>query len=169
MRCFGKVCHGPLREKLTTMPFRRYALAPLLVALLSMSMSQAFAQRPPQAEGDPREAVALSAEEAEAMLAGMRAYLETIQGIVAAMAENDTGRVPEIAARSGAKLMQEVAPTTGLKTPMGFAMMSVDTHDKFDRLAEKARRGTSRAEILGDLRDILGNCIGCHAAYRLAP
>lgn len=159
----------PPREDLTAMAFRRYALPPLLAALVSMGALQASAQRPPQTEGDPREAVALSAAEAERMLAGMRTYLETIQGIVAAMAENETGRVPEIAARSGAKLLQEVPPTTGLKAPIGFAMMSFDTHDKFDRLAEKARRGTSRAEILADLRDIMGNCIGCHAAYRLAP
>lgn len=48
-------------------------------------------------------------------------------------------------------------------------MMSFDTHDKFDKLAEKATRGRSRAELLSDLRDIMGNCISCHASYRLAP
>lgn len=103
------------------------------------------------------------------MLSGMRTYLETIQGVVAAMAENDIARVPEIASKSGAKLLQDVNPATGLKAPIGFTMMSFDTHDKFDKLAEKARRGTSRAEVLADVRDILGNCISCHATYRLAP
>jgi hypothetical protein len=126
------------------------------------------AQQPPQAQGDPREAVALSPAEAEILLTGMRTYLETIQGIVAAMAENEVARVPDIAVKSGAKLLHNVNPVTGLKVPLGFASMSFDTHDKFDKLAEKARRGTSRSEVLVDLRDIMGNCISCHASYRLA-
>lgn len=145
------------------------ARATLCVLAAGALASPSAAQRPPQATGDPREAVALSPAEAEEMLAGMRTYLETIQGIVAAMAENDIDRVPAIAVKSGAKLLQDVSPATGLKAPLGFSMMSFDTHDKFDKLAEKARSGTSRAEVLADLRDILGNCISCHASYRLAP
>jgi hypothetical protein len=129
----------------------------------------ASAQRPPRAQGDAREAVALSQSEAGAMLAGMRTYLETINGLVAAMAENEIGRIPAIAAMAGAKLLQTVSPETGLKAPIGFAMMSFDTHDKFDKLAEKASRGASRLEILKDLRDITANCVSCHATYRLAP
>ena len=144
----------------------RAALSVLAVCALALP---AAAQRPPQAHGDPREAVALNPAEAEDMLAGMRTYLENIQGIVAAMAENDIDRVPAIAAKSGARLLKDVSPATGLKAPLGFSMMSFDTHDKFDKLAEKAKAGTSRAEVLSDLRDILGNCIACHASYRLAP
>lgn len=102
------------------------------------------------------------------MLTGMRTYLETIQGIVAAMAENQVARVPDIASESGAKLLQVAAPVTGLKLPLGFTSMSFDTHDKFDKLADRARKGASRTEVLNDMRDIMGNCISCHAAYRLA-
>lgn len=127
------------------------------------------AQQPPQAKGDPREPVALSPQETETLLAGMRTYLESIQGIVSAMAENKVSLVPDIAKKSGAKLLQNAAPLTGLKLPLGFTSMSFDTHDKFDKLAEKASRGASRADVLNDLRDIMGNCISCHAAYRLAP
>ena len=47
--------------------------------------------------------------------------------------------------------------------------MSFDTHDKFDKLAEKAAKGESRSVILKDLRDVMANCISCHTAYRLAP
>lgn len=146
--------------------FYRAALCAFALWVLSQP---ALAQRPPLSAGDPREAVALSADEAEELLSGMRTYLETIQGIVAAMAENDIERVPSIAAKSGARLLSGVKPSTGLKAPIGFSMMSFDTHDKFDKLAEKAKAGTSRTEVLSDLRDILGNCIACHASYRLAP
>lgn len=131
--------------------------------------SSARAQHPPQARGDPREAVALSAAETEELLRGMRTYLETVQGLVAALAENRIDRVAEIASKSGVRLLNNANPVTGLKVPIGFTSMSFDTHDKFDRLADKARHGTSRSEVLLDLRDIMSNCVGCHAAYRLAP
>lgn len=119
-------------------------------------------------KSDQREAVTLSRAEAEEMLSGMRTYLETIQDIVSALAENKVARVPEIAARSGNKLLSGMNPMTGLKAPVGFTMMSLDTHDKFDKLAEKAGRGVSRTEVLADLENILSNCTSCHAAYRLA-
>ena len=138
-------------------------------ALIVMLAMPSMAQRPPQAKGDPREAVALDPAEAEALLTGMRTYLETIQGIVTALAENQLARIADIAAQSGAKLMGNVSPLTGMKAPIGFTSLSLDTHDKFDRLAEKAKRGSSRAEILTDLGALLGNCRSCHEAYRLSP
>jgi hypothetical protein len=143
--------------------------AAILVVAIYATAAPTLAQRPPQSQGDPREPVALSPVEAEKMLTGMRTYLETIQGIVAALAENDMSRIPALAMKSGAKMLEEVAPTTGLKTPIGFAMLSFDTHDKFDKLADKAAKGSSRSELLTDLRNIMGNCISCHASYRLAP
>jgi hypothetical protein len=143
--------------------------AVILVIALIAGEPSASAQHPPQAKGDPREAIALSDPEVETLLAGMRLYLESIQGIVAAIAENQPARVSGIAAKSGARLLQKAAPFTGLKLPLGFTSMSFDTHDKFDKLADKAEHGASRTEVLNDLRDIMGNCISCHAAYRLAP
>lgn len=151
------------------MRVRHFWRGSILAFAVILAAAPSIAQRPPQAHGDPREVVALNPAETEKMLAGMRMYLETIQGIVAALAENDTSRIPAIAMKSGAKMLEEVAPTTGLKMPVGFSMLSFDTHDKFDKLADKAAKGTSRGEMLSDLRDIMGNCISCHAAYRLAP
>ncbi len=136
---------------------------------LAFSASPVIAQHAPLAKGDPREAVNLSPKETAEFLAGMRTYLETIQGIVAAMAENKSARVPAIAKKSGAKLLNGVSLFTGLKLPLGFTSMSFDTHDKFDKLADKAAKGASRSIILADLRDIMGNCISCHAMYRFAP
>ena len=81
-------------------------------------------------------------------LIGMRTYLETVQDLVSALAENQVGRIPQIAAKSGVKLLGNVNPFTALKAPIGFTMMSLDTHDKFDKLAEKARRGASRTKVL---------------------
>lgn len=141
------------------------AMLPLVAMVLAGSV---VAKDRAPGKGDQREAVMLNREEAQELLAGMRTYLETIQDIVSALAENKTARVPEIAARSGNKMLSGLNPMTGLKAPVGFTMMSLDTHDKFDKLAGKAGRGASRTEVLTDLADILNNCSGCHAAYKLA-
>ena len=147
----------------------RAGRAIMLALWMTACAAPAAAGAQPEAKGDAREVVALAPAEAATMLAGMRTYLETIQGIVAALAANDSARIAAIAAESGAKQLHTVSPVTGLKAPVGFAMMSLDTHDKFDKLADKARRGTSRTEVLADLRDIMANCMSCHATYRLGP
>jgi hypothetical protein len=143
----------------------------LVICALSATIAgvSAMAQQPPVAKGDPREAVALAPGEVETLLSGMRTYLESIQGIVEVMAENKVARVSTIASKAGSKLLQTTSPMTGLKVPLGFTSMSFDTHDKFDKLAEKAERGASRTEILTDLSTIMSNCVSCHASYRLAP
>ncbi len=154
------------------MRMARYTILGVASALAATAAALALpasAQQAPQAAGDPREAVSLSAPEIENLLSGMRTYLETIQGITAAMAENDSKRVPPIAAKSGAKLLGKAQPVTGLKLPPAFASMAFDTHDKFDKLADLAAKGGSRSQILTAMRDIMGNCIACHQAYRLAP
>jgi hypothetical protein len=148
----------------------QYLFLACVCALMAvLAAVPAMARHAPQAKGDAREAVALAPADAATLLAGMRTYLETIQGIVAVMAENKSARVPEIAAKSGVKLLQNVDPFSGLNLPLGFTMLSLDTHDKFDKLAEAVRNGASRSEVLTSLSDIMGNCVSCHAAYRLAP
>jgi hypothetical protein len=155
--------------KAVAMSIRSRLVAAIIALSTTVTAVPIFAQHEPQAHGDSREPVILAPFEAEAMLAGMREYLETIQGIVAALAENDTMRSADIAANSGARMLESVPFTTGLKVPLGFTTMSLDTHDKFDKLADKMRRGTSRTEVLSDLRNIMSNCISCHASYRMAP
>lgn len=147
---------------------RRTSVAIVVCAFSATFAGSVVSHRLAQAKDNSREAVALNRVEAEELLAGMRTYLETIQDIVAALAENKIARVPEIAAKSGNKMLGGINPMTGFKLPVGFTMMSLDTHDKFDKLAEKAARSVSRTEVLTDLGVILNNCSGCHAVYKLA-
>lgn len=119
---------------------------------------------------DDRTEIVLDAGERELLLKGMRTYLESIQGIVAALAENRAQDIAPIASRSGAKLLQTVSPVTAAKLPLAFMSMSFDTHDKFDKLAARAAKQTSRGEVLSDLRDVLANCTSCHMTFKaVAP
>jgi hypothetical protein len=121
------------------------------------------------ASSDPRTEIFLDAAERDVMLAGMRTYLESVQGIVAALADNHPDQVAPIAAKSGNKLLQTASPITAIKLPLAFMSMSFDTHDKFDKLAARAAKTASRSEVLSDLRDILGNCTSCHMSFRAVP
>jgi hypothetical protein len=126
----------------------------LVVAVIALSITPTavptFAQHAPQTDSDSRTPIVLTPSEAETMLTGMRTYFETIRASLA-LAENDTMRSAEIAAKSGAGMLEGVPFTTGLIFPLEFTTMSLDTHDKFDKLTDKIRRGTSRTEALSDL------------------
>ncbi len=140
----------------------------IIVAVIAAASAAALL--PARATGtDERTVIVLEPVERDVMLAGMRTYLESVQGIVAALAENHPDQVASIAAKSGAKLLQTVTPVTAAKLPIGFMSMSFDTHDKFDKLSAKAARTASRSEVLSDLRDILGNCTSCHMSFRAVP
>lgn len=146
---------------------RRRAFASAVHCLAALAAASVF---PAAAAGpDDRMPIVLDASERDVMLAGMRTYLESVQGIVAALAENHPDQVAGIAAKSGAKLLQSVSPVTAAKLPLAFTSMSFDTHDKFDKLAAKAAKTASRSDVLGDLRDILGNCTSCHMSFRAVP
>ena len=137
---------------------------------MTASAGALLSSAPAAAAGiDDRTTITLNAAEREHLLAGMRSYLASIQGIVAALAENKTPDITEAAKASGAKALQTISPVTAIKLPAGFVSMSFDTHDKFDKLAERAQKQPSRGEILSDLRDLLAHCTTCHMSYRLGP
>lgn len=149
----------------TTETLRVFRWSTLLaIALLAMSISSDNAMA-----ADDRTEIVLDTSERDLLLSGMRTYLQSVQGIVAAMAENRSADIAPIAAKSGAKLLQTVSPLTAAKLPLGFMSMSFDTHDKFDKLSAKAAKQASRTEVLNDLRDILGNCTSCHMTFKAVP
>lgn len=118
---------------------------------------------------DTRETLALTSSERDHMLAGMRTYLQSIQGIVEGLARNRMDRVAASAAKSGKALLDGANAGLVLVVPPAFTGMSLDTHAKFDDLAARARGGASKGEIMNDLGALLTNCTGCHATYRVEP
>jgi hypothetical protein len=117
--------------------------------------------------GDTRETIALAPAVAEELRAGMRIYLESVQGIVEAMATAKSSTAAEAARKSGESMLGAKALVAGLTLPVGFIGMSIDTHRKFDAFAREAASGAPRLQLLKSLNDILANCTSCHAAYRL--
>lgn len=116
-----------------------------------------------------RTALSLSPGERAHMRAGMRAFLESVEGITQGIAEGSMQRVAASARRSGWAMMDDAATAMALKLPPEFVAVSIDTHQKFDELAAAAEAGAPKSKLLGDLGQILTNCTACHASYRLSP
>lgn len=103
------------------------------------------------------------------MRAGMRLYLECIEGITEALGENGMAGVARSAKRCGMDMVENVSFADVMTLPPEFLGLSLDTHQKFDALAHAAAEHGTKSSALKELGALLANCTACHAAYRLAP
>ena len=134
-------------------------------ALASLApMDRAMAQ---QGE-DARQPIALDAAERAFVLAEMRAFLQSVEGIVSAVANDRVPEAEAAARKSGMGVMHSVPPTLRQKLPKEFMMMGHATHQAFDMLAEDAKTIADKATALKQLEQILNTCNTCHASYRLS-
>jgi len=144
-------------------------LVGLLVAAL-LGMTYLFVWRGavlPASDG--RTAILLDAGERDLVLAEMRAFLEAVQQISGAVAADDMPAVRQAAQRVGAAAQQAVPATLVGKLPLEFKTLGFDTHQRFDRLALDAAELGDRTVALQQLSELMLNCVGCHAAYRIDP
>ena len=118
---------------------------------------------------ETRTSIELSAKERERMRAGMRFYLECVEGITDALGENRMVGVASNAKRAGMDMVEDVSLADVVTLPPEFLALSLDTHQKFDALAHEAAEHATRSDALKQLGGILANCTACHAAYRFAP
>lgn len=148
------------------------AKAYAVLAILTLYATHAAFAEPqkatPAPAADPREAIALAAHERAHMLDGMRLYLQALQGIVESLAANNMTGVAQYAQEAGAKMLQGAPMSIPLKAPLDFTALGLNTHEKFDVLSDRARN-SSRGDVLKALADIMANCTGCHATYRVVP
>ena len=116
-----------------------------------------------------RTLIQLSASEREHLRLGMRVYLESVEGITDALADNKMLLVAKAAKKSGMGMVDELEIAIAMKLPPEFVAISLDTHQKFDALAQEAAEGGTKVGALTHIGEILANCTACHATYRLSP
>lgn len=116
---------------------------------------------------DERQPIAISAAERDFVLAEMRAFLDNVQGIVAALAEGKPKDAATFARGSGMGATHGMPPGMMMKMPPEFRMLGMDTHKRFDALALEAESIGDQQAVMKQLSGILANCSGCHAAWRL--
>lgn len=116
---------------------------------------------------DGRQALLLEPAERDLVLAEMRAFLETVQTITAAVGEKDMPKIVAAAHKVGAAAQQAVPGSLVGKLPLSFKKLGFDTHRKFDLLAMDAETLEDPQHALQQLSVLMQNCVGCHAVYRI--
>ncbi len=116
---------------------------------------------------DGRTSVLLSSSERNQVLAEMRGFLESVQDIIEAATTGDMKTASEAALRVGRVDLKDLPPSLLRKLPMEVKTLGLDTHRKFYQLGMDIKGGLPQEKILPRLTDLMNNCVGCHAGYRL--
>jgi hypothetical protein len=116
---------------------------------------------------DGRKAVVLTAQEHDLVLMEMRGMLQSVQGVVGALATDDMAAVAKAARASGMAAAADTTPALMAKLPLEFKQLGLSVHKGWDGLAQLAEHGATTDEVLNRLETQLSSCVGCHAGYRL--
>lgn len=123
--------------------------------------------RPAPAPGDGRRSVVLPPAAREKVLAEMRRMLESVSGVLQALAAQDLAAAETAARSSGMAMAADADPALMRQLPPLFRELGMMTHRGFDVVADRARARQPREELLHALSAVTGHCVACHAVYRL--
>ncbi|WP_456375229.1 hypothetical protein [Thiolapillus sp.] len=116
---------------------------------------------------DGRQALLLSTDERNMVLAEMRAFLVAVQNILSAANHENMDTAAEAARQVGMAAQQAIPPALMGKLPLEFKKLGFSTHRKFDELALDAHQLGDADHTRQQLADLMNNCVACHAAYSL--
>jgi hypothetical protein len=116
---------------------------------------------------DGRTAIVLSVGERNLVLSEMRGFLESVQEITQAVLDKDMKTAAESSARVGRVDLNDLPASLLRKLPVEVKKLGLATHLAFYNLAKDIRNGLAHDKIMPRLADIMTNCVGCHAGYRI--
>jgi hypothetical protein len=120
-----------------------------------------------QLPGDSRQRLTLPAPARDKVLAEMRHMLESVNGILRGVVANDLPAVERAARAAGTVMAVEMDPAMMQQLLPAFRELGLQTHRAFDELADRIKAGGSREDAIRGLAGVTGNCVACHAVYRL--
>jgi cytochrome c556 len=120
-----------------------------------------------QPSGDTRQRLTLPPQGRDKVLAEMRHMLESVHGILRGVAANDLAAVETAARAAGTAMAVEMDPAMMQQLLPAFRELGLQTHRAFDDLADRIRGGGTREDAIRSLAAVTGNCVACHALYRL--
>ncbi len=139
-----------------------------LLLLVCVGMAYKFlihGSTAPAADG--RTALLLEESERALVLSEMRAFLASVQGIIQAAGSADMAAVAAHARGVGMAAGDDVPSTLVGKLPAAFKKLGFGTHSSFDQLALDAEQLGDPQHAMEQLAELMGNCIACHATYRI--
>lgn len=116
---------------------------------------------------DGRQAILLEPHQRDLVLAEMRMFVESLRDITRALGTDDSVLFQQAASRVGLDAQQGVPLDLMKALPLPFKKLGMETHRKFDDLADHANQGASNEQLLVELSQLMNNCVACHAAYQL--
>jgi hypothetical protein len=156
---------------------RWMVVAGVLVVLVAGCATPPAAPAPqaaPASKADARTPVVLDDAERNFVLAEMRNFVEVMRVITAAIAENDMKRVASAARsvgmapqRAESKVPGSLLSRVAKKAQPEFMKLGFATHSAFDEMAIHAEQFGDRDHLVRQLSGIMGQCVACHATYRL--
>jgi len=116
---------------------------------------------------DGRTAVLMSGKDRVRILGEMRGFLETIQSITEAAAQNDMKTVEQIARANGSVKVGGETPQFLASLPLDFKTLGMQAHSNFDKLADLAATNPTPSVLLARVSDDMLVCTACHQTYLL--
>lgn len=139
----------------------------LLVALLLITPSL-VARADNHAMTDMRTEVIVSESDRNRLLKEMRDFLQGMQAITHALANQDMAAVAKAAKPLGMAMMDDIPKSLRMSFPKEFRSIAMATHRDFDAIALDAEQLGDPQHTLSQLSNATAKCVGCHASYRFA-
>jgi len=143
---------------------RRTVAASLAILGITLSVAGTGSGQPP---GDARQRLRLPPPARDKVLAEMRHMLESVNAVLHAVVANDLAAAEKAARASGTAMAVEVDPEVMRQLLPPFRQLGLQTHGAFDDLADRVKNGGTRDDAIRGLALVTGNCVACHAVYRL--
>ncbi len=149
----------------------RGAVALLAVVVASPGMTRAQERGPShghaESHADARERIVAEAQVRDSVLAEMRAMLVALRSILVSLGEDDLEGAEKAARDAGTAHAVDTDPKVRAQIPQRFLDLGMQTHEGFDRLANRIAEGATAPEIVRDLGELTNRCVVCHQAFRL--
>lgn len=139
----------------------------IIGTLLLAVFNSAFAAEPHESTTDTRQRLVLAPAQRDMMLAEMRLMLASVGRILQGLSDGDRPAAEQAARAAGIAGSADMDPHITSRLPRQFLEWAMHTHHGFDGLADRIKSGGSQADIIRGLATLTGNCVACHAVYRL--
>ncbi len=116
---------------------------------------------------DGRISILLEPGERDLMLKEMRAFVEGLQQVSEALSKDDMKSVAKSARAMGTLRAHDVPLAMMSKLPLSFKKLAFSVHGGFDTIAMDAETIALPKHTLGQLSEVLQNCVACHSSYQV--
>jgi cytochrome c556 len=180
------VCHGETLAEPVAQAIKASYPADTATGFREGQLRGAFWVEVPAASGgDARAAISMTDAQREELRAQMRAHLESVQAILAALANSDWDAVGSAAASfgPGAGPGRGMGPGPGpgqgrgqgqgpmhsfrSALPDGWFTFARPMHQAMRAIADEAASGQRSAEVIAELARATAQCTACHASFRI--